>query len=326
MRPVAEVEFPPEVEVAYRRARRLEWITIAYLTSTVVLLYFVMGSSQAMRTSFFEDLISVVPAVAFLIGTAIARRAPRPDYPYGMHRATSIAYLVAALALCVMGAFLLVEAAMAFLAEEKSTIGGFTLFGEAPFGVVVWAGWPMLAVLAYTGVPSFFLGRAKVKLAPQLHDKVLFADAKMMKADWMAESAAAVGVLGAGFGVWWLDPLAAALVSADILKDGLVNLKVAVLDLANRRPVRIGQSGPEPVPAQLREQLLGLPWVAEAEVRLREEGHIFMGEAFVVPRPGTTELPRRIEAAAEAAKSLDWRVHELAIMPVQRLPGARGVE
>jgi divalent metal cation (Fe/Co/Zn/Cd) transporter len=124
-----------------------------------------------------------------------------------------------------------------------------------------------------------------------------------------------------GFGIWWLDPLAAAFVSADIVKDGLENLKVAVLDLADRRPLRTDQSGVDPVPDQLRKMLQALPWVAAAEVRMREEGHIFMGEAFVVPLPGTHELTRRIEEAAEAAKALDWRVHEVAIMPVRRLPG-----
>ena len=72
----------------------------------------------------------------------------------------------------------------------------------------------MLAAIAYSAVPSVLLGRAKLRLAPKIHDKVLLADADMMRADWMAEAATAVGGVGAGFGLWWLDPLAAALVSA----------------------------------------------------------------------------------------------------------------
>jgi divalent metal cation (Fe/Co/Zn/Cd) transporter len=315
MRLVADVEFPTEVERSYRRARRLAWVTVAYISSAALALYLTMGSSQAMRSSFFEDVVSIVPALAFLVGTAIARRTPNPDFPYGMHRATSIAYLTASLALCGMGLFLLIEAAVKVLSSEKTTIGGYDLFGT-----VVWAGWPMLAAIAYSAVPSALLGRAKLKLAPKIHDKVLFADAQMMKADWMAESATAVGVVGVGFGMWWLDPLAAALVSADILKDGVTNLKTAVLDLVGRRPEKTDQSGQEDLPDRLRDLLRGLDWVADAQVRLREEGHIFLGEAFVVPRPGTDRLPRRIADAARAASRLDWRMHELAIMPVERLP------
>ena len=315
MRPVAAVEFPAEVEEIYRKARRLEWVTVAYVASAAAFLYATMGTSQAMRTSFFEDVVSVVPALAFLIGTSVARRAPGPDYPYGTHRATSIAYLAASLALCAMGLFLLAEAAVKVLSNEKTTIGGFSLFGT-----VVWGGWPMLAAVTYSAIPSVLLGRAKLRLAPKMHDKVLFADAHMMKADRMAESATAAGVIGTGFGLWWLDPLAATLVSADILKDGVSNLKTAVLDLVGRRPRKTDGSDWERLPYEVRDLLRGLDWVADAEVRMREEGHIFIGEAFVVPRPGTGDLARRLGEAAGVAKALDWRMHELTIMPVERLP------
>ena len=213
------------------------------------------------------------------------------------------------------GLFLLADAAAKVVSGERPTIGGFGLFGA-----VVWAGWPMLAAVAYSAVPSALLGRAKARLAPRLHDKVLQADAEMMKADWMAGAATAVGVVGTGFGLWWLDPLAAALVSADILHDGASNLKTAVLDLANRRPRKTDGSAWESLPDEAHGLLCGLDWVADAAVRMREEGHVFMGGAFVVPRPGTGDLVGKLVRATEAAKALDWRMHELTIMPVERLP------
>jgi cation diffusion facilitator family transporter len=315
MRPIGRFEFPPEQEEVFQKARRLEWITLAYISSAAVFLFITMGSSQAMKTSFYEDVISLVPAIAFLVGTRVARMGPKEDFPYGRHRATSIAHLAAAIALFAMGAFLLFEAAMKFLSGEKPTIGGFNLFGH-----MIWGGWPMLAALVYTGVPSVILGRMKAKLAPKIHDKVLFADSKMMKADWMAESATAVGVIGTGFGLWWLDPLAAAVVSADILHDGVSTLKVAVADLMDRKPARTDQSGPDPLPEQVEAMLRELPWVKQAEVRLREEGHIFLGEAFVVPRDDVDDLVARIEAAVRQAREIDWRLHDLVVQPVSSLP------
>jgi divalent metal cation (Fe/Co/Zn/Cd) transporter len=315
MKAISAHEFPENVEKIYRKARQIEWITLAYISSAAIFLYLTMGASQAMRTSFFEDLISLGPAAAFLICTSVARRKPSAVFPYGLHRATSIGHLVASLALCGMGLFLAIEAGLKVLAGEKPTIGGFSLFDT-----VIWAGWPMLAALLYTGVPSFFLGRRKVELAPHLHDKILHADAEMMKADWMAESATAVGVIGTGLGYWWLDPLAAALVSLDILKDGAANLYCAVTDLIDRRPERTDRSGWERLPDEIRDRLQKMEWVAEAEVRMRDEGHIFLGEAFVVPRPGTEELIERIAQAAEEVRALDWRVHEVVIMPVDSLP------
>lgn len=308
-------EFPPDVEACYRQARRLEWITIAYLLSAASLVFLTMGSSQAMRTAFFDDAISLTPAIAFLVGTRIARRGAHPDFPYGRHRATSIAHLVAALSLCAMGGYLLFEAVMKYLMGERATIGGFDLFGT-----MVWGGWPMYAALLYSSLPTVILGRIKLKLATRMHDKALFTDAQMMKADWLTALATAIGVTGSGFGLWWLDPLAAALVSADILRDGLGTLKTAISDLSDRRPEKADKSGFEPLPHQAAAYLRGLDWVQDAAVRLREEGHVLIGEAFVVPRAGTTDLLQRLERAAGETKGLDWRIHDLVLVPVTAIP------
>ena len=313
MRPVSPLEFPEKQLAAYRKARLLEWLSVAYLASAAIFLYLVMGSSQAMRTSWLEDVISLVPPIAFLIAAPIARRQPSKRYPYGMHGAVSIGYLTAALALLAMGTFLLIEALHKLATVERTTIGGFDLFGTT-----VWAGWPMLAALAYTGVPSFFLGRAKLKLAEAIHDKVLYADAEMNRADWMAESAAAVGVIGTGFGLWWMDGAAAAVVSLDIVRDGVRNVKAAVTDLIEEMPKTIAsQDKPDPLPAQVARYLESFDWVEAAQVRMREVGHVFLGEAFVVPK-SERNLIANIAELSEKAKAFHWRIQELVIVPVTR--------
>jgi divalent metal cation (Fe/Co/Zn/Cd) transporter len=315
MRPVDAFDLPPEREHDLKKARRLETWTLIYIASSTTFLGLTMGTSQAMRTSFFEDALSAVPAVAFLVCTRIARRKPDKDFPYGYRGVVSIGYLTASLALVGMGAFLLIDATMTLIALERTTIGGMTLFDHT-----VWAGWPMLAAVAYTAIPSVFLGRAKLKLAPKIHDKVLYADAKMMKADWMAETATASGVLGVGLGLWWLDPVAAAVVSADILKDGMVNVYVAVRDLMEHRPMKTDRSGPEPLPDELRACIEGLDWVASATVRLREVGHVFFGDVFVTPRGSPEDLPAKIRRAVEDAKSINWRLHDVTITVLDRQP------
>ena len=57
-------ELPPELQQTLRKARRLEWLTIAYLVSAVVLLALVLGSSQAMKTAWIEDLLRLIPPIA----------------------------------------------------------------------------------------------------------------------------------------------------------------------------------------------------------------------------------------------------------------------
>jgi divalent metal cation (Fe/Co/Zn/Cd) transporter len=311
MRPVPAVEFPEREGAAFRRARRLEVISILYLASAAAFIYLVMGSSQAMRTSWLEDLISMVPPLAFLIASRIAVLKPSKKFPYGMHSAVSIGYLTSALALLGMGLFLLIEAGLKLAQGERVTIGGFELFGTT-----IWAGWPMLAALAYTGIPSFFLGRAKQKLAPIIHDKILYADAEMNRADWMAESAAAIGVIGAGFGFWWADPAAAGLVSLDILRDGVRNLRAAVTDLMDEMPKKTVEPDKlDPLPGELERYLETLPWIEKAQVRMRENGHVFFGEAFVVPR-STDRIAEKVAEAAEKARKFNWRVGDLTVTPV----------
>jgi cation diffusion facilitator family transporter len=310
----SSAELPPELRHTLSKARRLEWLTIAYLVSAVVLLALVLGSSQAMKTAWTEDLLSLIPPIAFLLAMRFNTRAPTKRFPYGFHRLVSIAHLVSALALFVMGAYLLVESIIKLLTAEYPTINSVEIFGQT-----VWLGWLMLPALAWSGLPAVFLGRAKLPLAEELHNKVLYADAKMNKADWLTAGAAMVGVVGIGFGLWWLDAVAAALISLDITKDGFSNLRRAVVDLMDQAPTTVDRDEADPLRGKLDTMLRDLDWVEEVDLRLREEGQVYFGEAFVVPSD-ETNITEKIEAALKQARDLDWRIHDLALTPVSELP------
>jgi cation diffusion facilitator family transporter len=307
-------ELPPELQRTLRKARRLEWLTIAYLISAVILLALVLGNSQAMKTAWAEDLLSLIPPIAFLIAIRLNVRPPTRRFPYGFHRVTSIAHLCSAIALFTMGTYLLIEAIIKLVTVEYPTIGSVELFGQT-----IWLGWLMLPALAWSAVPAVFLGRAKISLAEELHNKVLYADAKMNKADWLTASAAMVGVVGIGFGLWWADAVAAALISLDITHDGLSNLRRAVVDLMDQTPTTVDQDNVDPLHDKLASMLQELDWVGEAEVRLREEGQVYFGEALVVPSD-ETDITEKVEDALKRARELDWRIHDLALMPVRELP------
>jgi len=153
-----------------------------------------------MKTAWFEDILSLIPAAAFLVASRVRHQGPDQHFPYGYHRAVTVAFLCAALALFCMGAFLLFDAVSALLAFEHPTIGTVVVLGQQ-----VWLGWLMLPALLWSAPPAAALGRAKLPLAEALHDKVLHADATMNKADWLTAGAAMVGVLGIGLGLWWAD-------------------------------------------------------------------------------------------------------------------------
>jgi divalent metal cation (Fe/Co/Zn/Cd) transporter len=130
VKPVPPFYHPPDREKLIARATKLEWLTVAYLASIIYLMYLVTGSSQSMKTAWVEDMLSLVPPLAFLIATPIMRRRPTEEYPFGYHRAGSVAFFAGAIALFSMGALLLVEGALKLIRQEHPTIGAVSVFGR----------------------------------------------------------------------------------------------------------------------------------------------------------------------------------------------------
>ena len=58
-------------------------------------------------------------------------------------------------------------------------------------------------------------------------------------------------------------------------------------------------------------------------MRLREEGHLYFGEAFVV-LSDEANITETIEDALVQARGLDWRIYDVALMPVRELPEKGG--
>lgn len=312
------LELPAEQQRAFRKARWLEWLTIVYLVSAITLVYLVLGSSQAMKAAWAEDIISLVPPIAFLVAARFHGRPPTERFSYGYNRAVSIAHVCAALALLVMGAYLLIDSALKLFLAEHPTIGTIELFGRN-----IWLGWLMLGALLYSGVPPVLLGHLKMPVSQTLHNKVLYADADMNKADWLTAFGAMLGVVGIGFGLWWADSVAAALISLDILKDGYTNLRNAIGDLMDQTPTTVDHSTQDPLRDKLVARLRQLDWVDDVEVRLREEGQVYFGEAFVATSD-ETKLVEKLGRAAEYAEDLDWRLQDMIITAVHTLPRDQG--
>ncbi|KFB09742.1 cation diffusion facilitator family transporter [Nitratireductor basaltis] len=227
-------DLPEDIVEALNRARRLEWWTIGFIGSIVIVMYFAVGSSQAMKSAWTEDMLSLLPPILFLAATAVERKEPTEFYPYGFHRAGSLGFFASAMALTAMGAYLLFEAVMTLVSREHPSVGSTHLFGYE-----IWLGWFMMAALLYSVIPPVILGRRKKKLARELRDKILFTDADMNAADWQTGAAGIVGIIGIGLGYWWADAAAAGLISFSILNDGLRNLRTAFAELMDGAPRKI---------------------------------------------------------------------------------------
>ncbi|PSR56757.1 cation transporter [Adhaeribacter arboris] len=314
MKPIKKFEFPAELRPLFEKAKRLEWLTLIYLAITVVIMYLTMGNSQAMKTAWYEDLLSMTPSVAFLISSRIVAKPANGEFPYGYHKAVSIAYLCSSLALFAVGSFLVIDSGITLIKGDRPTIGTVIIFGHQ-----IWLGYLMMIALIWGSVPAVFLGRAKLPIAKKLHSKNLYTDAEMQKADWMTGFAAILGITGIGFGWWWADAAAASIISLDVIHDGFKNLKQALYDLIDQIPKTVDNQKTDPIIKHIEDYLQQKTWVKTAEIRLREDGHIYFGEAFVVP-VSSVNLIQAMEDTRQEIENMHWHLHEFIITLVSDLP------
>ena len=307
-------ELPEQFAPDRARAKRVAWLSIALLTLGSIALLLTMGQSEAMKTAWVTEVLSILPPAAFLIATGYEFNQPTERFPFGYLRAISISYLVAAASLSLIGLWLLVDAVMKLVKQERPPVGTMVLFGHQ-----FWAGWAMIGVLAASMLVGMVLGRLKKPLAERLHDKALKAEAEMNRDEWISEAAAIGGILLIGFGFWWGDAAAAAFISLEIVRDGWHNIRQVVGDLMDEAPTVMDCRDLEPLTRKVRESAQQLPWVERAAVRLREQGRALTGEVFVVPRAATQNLTLQLEAATTDLSNLDWRLYGLVVVPVARL-------
>lgn len=315
MKTFGRTDLPAEQQDALRKAVRWEWVTIAYTACTITLIALVVGNSQSMRTAWIEDMLSLIPQISFLIALLFIRRPPSRAFPFGLHRATGIGHLVAGVALLAVGGILAAESILGLVVVDRPTIGTVQLFGET-----IWLGWLMIAVMIITVIGPLIYGPAKLKLAPKLHNKILYADADMARADWQTNAASIVGVLGIGIGWWWLDGAAALFISVGIVWDGIKNTRYAVRDLIDERARTYDDERPHPLADEILETVRGYPWVHDAGLRMRDQGQVFHAEVFFVPVDGLTPDLGVLDAAAREIRAIDWKLQDVVLIPVLNVP------
>ncbi|MDQ4005262.1 MAG: cation transporter, partial [Actinomycetota bacterium] len=150
---IGHAELPPDKERLRQRAVRLERLSVAYLLSAIVLIYLTLGNSQAMKTVWVEDILSLIPPMSFLVANRFRNRSPNQLFPYGYHRATSVAYLAGSVSLLTFGLFIFGDSIIKLVTFEHPSVGTVVIFGTQ-----VWLGWLMIPTLIWSGVPALLLG------------------------------------------------------------------------------------------------------------------------------------------------------------------------
>lgn len=295
---------PASIRALQGRARRLEGWSIVAMVSVIAVMIAAGGGSQAMKAAWAEDALALVPSIAYLVGSRLRARSSSHHYPFGYGRSLSIAFLAAATALLIFGAYIVSQGVRGFF-QPSQPLGTRTLFGFE-----IWSGWIMIAALTYSAIPPILLGRRKLELARALQEKTLHTDATMMRDDWLTALAAAVGILGLRWGWAWVDAAAASLIGLQVVKDGVEHFREAVAVLADRRPTTANLEGEDPLVEAVRERARERSRAEDVRVRLRESGDRIVGEVHLFGAPGAD-----LRAVRDAILDLHWRLGDVLVVP-----------
>ncbi|HLV54353.1 MAG TPA: cation transporter, partial [Actinotalea caeni] len=61
-------------------------------------------------------------------------------------------------------------------------------------------------------------------------------------------------------------------------------------------------------------------WVRDARARVRDQGHVFHVEAFVVPVVGHAATLDELRELRERLVELDWKIDDVVVAPVEEIP------
>ena len=306
-------ELPEHLKAKLRKAKRLCWITIAYLAISVGFMIMLSSNSQLLKTAWVENMLSMLPSISFLIGAHYHARRPDHHFPYGRHRSFSISFLTASVALLSIGLYILIDSVMSLVEMSRPNLGIVPLFGTA-----IWKGWILIGILAVTAVISHFVGNAKMPIAKALHNKNLYTDADTQSADKRTAITGIIGLLLVGFGIWWADAVVAIIISTTVVKEGAQNTKDAVLDLMDRHPMKVERHEEDDLVEKVTDRVRSKDWIADVRVRAREEGQVYFAEIFIVPATGQVSA-KDCEALAEEIREMHWRLHDISIVPIEAI-------
>lgn len=199
-----------------KKGEKGAWISIiAYLfLATVKLVIAYIGHSEALRADGLNNSTDVIASVAVLVGLKISRKPPDEDHHYGHYRAETVASLFAAFIMITVGLQVLYGTLKKLIfsqTQQPDMLTAWTAIGAA--------------------VVMFLVYRFNKSLAKKIESSSLNAAAQDNRSDALVSIGAFIGIIGAQFGLYWLDPLAGFIVGIiicktawDIFKDSTLTL------------------------------------------------------------------------------------------------------
>ncbi|QHW29865.1 cation transporter [Paenibacillus rhizovicinus] len=194
------------MESAYEDIKKGEkgaWISIAayLILSAFKLTIGYWTNSEALSADGLNNSTDIIASIAVLIGLRISRKPPDKDHRYGHFRAETVSAMIASFIMFAVGLQVLYQAIGSFRSPHVTSQGS----------IAAWA-----AILSAVAIYAVYLYNSR--LAKQINSQAMLAAAQDNRSDAMVSAGAFIGIVGAQFGLPWLDPLTALLVGLMILK------------------------------------------------------------------------------------------------------------
>lgn len=199
-------------------AEKGAWLSIlTYLILSIVKLWIAnWGNSVALRSDGLNNTTDVIASVAVLIGLRISQKPPDENHRYGHYRAETVASLFAAFIMMFIGIEVIydtIKKIFVFEAVQPNMLTAWTALSSAAI---------MILVYMYN-----------FKLSKKLNSSALYATAQDNRSDALVSIGAFIGIIGAQFGIYWLDPLTGTIVGLIICKTAFDIFKDATLTLTD---------------------------------------------------------------------------------------------
>jgi cation diffusion facilitator family transporter len=186
-----------------KRGERGAFISIiAYLclSSLKIIVGFIAGS-EALKADGLNNASDIVASVAVLIGLKLSQRPPDDDHPYGHWKAETVASMVASFIMMGVG----------IQVSYQAITSVFNRIEESPDLIAAWTG-------LFCALVMYFVYRYNKKLAREINSQFVMAAAKDNLSDAWVSVGTFIGIVGAQFGLPWLDPITAIIVGIIICK------------------------------------------------------------------------------------------------------------
>ncbi|MCL2848408.1 MAG: cation diffusion facilitator family transporter [Firmicutes bacterium] len=208
-----------EKEVRYKKLRKVTRVTLVsniFLAIAKVVIGVISGST-ALVTDAVHTFVDGFTTIGVMIGLKFSKNDADKEHQYGHQRVESIVSLLISVVLLVVAGLLGWEGISSIIAREQ-----------------IEPSIPAVIVIAMSILLKGIMFKYAKGTAVKLDSSALLGDALHIKADVLSSIAALIGVLGAFFGFYILDPIGALIVCLFILKAAYDIFVMAVNQLMDK--------------------------------------------------------------------------------------------